>query len=201
MKKAIIVVVIIAVLVSVVAFIVINRMEGSEQVNKIGVNTIKNDEIINSQNDDEQEKNISVNGDKITIEIEGETEEIETSKYISSLGYSMQYEKDKFKVSKDEEIDVFEPKEEGKAYYTVEFYPSSYEQAIEVLENKKSTTLNGYETTFSTETADSLIRDYYYIKSETGVYVISIYYPNSSEYIEGWAVRTKAMLQTFKIEE
>ena len=166
--------------------------------------SIENNKLVeNKVSDYEVDK--STDERQETITIEGVEETITTAKYVSSLGYCLRYEKESLSVSQDEGMDIYSTENNSDMYYTVEGYSTSYDSAISSLKAEGVTleniTINGNSAaTYSKEVLD-ILQTHYYIKANNGVFIITVYHPNTSEYIGGWGSRIGQMIKTFEIRE
>ncbi|NLJ96860.1 MAG: hypothetical protein GX321_06865 [Clostridiales bacterium] len=190
------------------------------------------DEAIASDNDEIEDKDSADQNDtiipreepaKLTLMLEGMTEEVDASLYHSPLGYQIVYDNERFELTS---------LENGKDTYNVtnpdpEKYPDVYFKisrpdvsslALDEYDNNQEsiTTLDGDkvayigQVTIGTYTArhfkfitghdwDSIIRNYYIINSDdsdTIKYIIESQYFVEAE--EGYGARISAMLETFK---
>lgn len=159
-----------------------------------------------------QELDTSTDARKETIMLEGMEETITTSKYISSLGYSMRYDSDDYTVTSynyAEGNDIYKCKSNPDIWFAVGGdFVTSYNEYINKrmstakLDSYEKTTINGYDAVYykSTNFWDEGM-EYYLIdiNNGVGIFEICVNYPNTSEYNEGVGSRIKQMIQTFTI--
>ena len=194
MKKKVVIFFIVVCLV-LIATIPVLGSEDNNLIEKGEDNIVQNkvaDYELDKSSDEKQEN----------IMIEGLEETITTLKYNSSVGYSMRYDKDRFNISKDEGMDVYS-QENSEAYLTVEGYDTTYEQVVDNLKSEGKTleevNVNGNKAMKYSKTVGETLVTYYYIQAKDGVFIISVYNPNTVEYAEGWNNRIEKMLQSFEI--
>ena len=139
-----------------------------------------------------QAVDISIDTRQVNVNLEGMVCPVTTSKYISSLGYSMRYDSD-MTVKKVENMDIYGYTDNPEAYVTVKYISTPYSEAISNFTNSRSTTINGYEATEA--------RDGIFVKANNGTYIIDIVYPvdeyGYSEYAEGFGDMMNQLIETY----
>ena len=187
-----------------------NRNENTNNQNAAGNTENSNSEYYsnNSQNStnnySSNENNNTTISDELIINQEGNMVKRESEKYVSSLGYTMQYATDiyggGFNVSYHDGGDWYEINDGSINCVVVEKENVSYSNKISTLSNYERTNVNGYEAVYTTRTAEGQFETTYYVNSGKGtVYKITTSCQNSSDYIEGLGAIMNAMVQTFSI--
>lgn len=150
------------------------------------------------------------------ITIEGMKEDVNYVGIKSSIGYTIQYDEEALKLSRENEKDVYRVNIEDikdKVYFTVEYLETPYEELknenknnnIEKVEinGQKAFIVTFIDDILSSEnqnfTWDSDVKTLWYIDANNGTYFIEEHY--FFEATEGWGVRIAQMLNTFKIVE
>lgn len=125
------------------------------------------------------------------IALKGEKELISTQRYISSLGYNMRYDVERFKVFKYKNQDIYRFIDNERVLVLVEKSSLPSDCNAEPLEN-------GYNNCYKyiDETMDE-----YYISLNNKTYRILIKTPGGKEFQEGVKVRINYMINSFGINE
>jgi hypothetical protein len=195
--------------------------------------TNKEDDIDNgnTQNqpvdsDNQEDKNNNMGEDteepaRLSIEIEGTTEEITASLYHSPIGYKMIYDNERFKLSSEEGFDSYltensDPEKYPNIYIRISSSNSPNPIIKELDKEQKS--INTFnedvavyveDVTIGTYTGkhyklktgdewDSIIRNFYIIEDNDVLYIIETQY--FLEAAEGYGARIAAILNTFEIK-
>ena len=142
----------------------------------------------------EDNSNMDEDIDEEIINIEGIEESIKVKTYNSSLGYSIKYDIDVFKLENKNKCDYFYTSND-------EVYFSICEEKSVVIKNTDLYEINGIKypkDTLITINDDILITKYY-IKINNKYLVIETQYPNTSEYIEGFGTRILNTIDSFAL--
>ncbi len=137
----------------------------------------------------ETKLNYSIEEKSETIILEGQEESITTKKYISDLKYSMRYDIDRFKVSKNNKQDVYTFIDNKDVVVFVE-------KSTLPNDCKKESFENGYNNCYKyiDETKEE-----YYVYDGDRVYKVKVKTPGGIEYSEGVKVRINYMINSFKM--
>ena len=157
----------------------------NETNNKINI-------LENNINKIKEDNNMDEDIDEEIINIEGIEESIKVKTYNSSLGYSIKYDIDVFKLENKYKCDYFYTSND-------EVYFSICEENSVVIKNTDLYEINGIKypkDTLITINDDILITKYY-IKINNKYLVIETQYPNTSEYIEGFGTRILNTIDSF----
>ena len=137
-----------------------------------------------------------------SIMIEGMEEELDCEYVESSLGYRFQLNKDWLLISREDGIDYYRT-DLDDLYFTVEFKDINFEEEKEKYKQNinEEYYILSQNRAFCIEYADgkllnqdsrtkvkwgSKMKDISYIEAPNGVYIITEYYPLTTEIIEGW---------------
>lgn len=135
--------------------------------------------------------NYSTDRKLVYIQIEGQEELIATQKYISTLGYDMRYDIERFKVFRYKNHDVFKSLDDENVLIMVE-------KAILPGDCNSVPLEKGYNNCYKIIDKTS---EEYYISYGNRVYRILIKTPGGFEYEEGVKKRINYMINTFEILE
>lgn len=196
---------IIVILLILVGILFYQTTQKEENTNNENSNITEENTILNNTNTSDTNEvllDVSIDEKYETRTQEGLPTTIKTLKYVSSAGYSMRYCPDEFTISKDEGMDIYTAKNSNN-YLTVEGYSTPYETSISNLglSNSSKTTVNGYEATYYSKVVNDRKQTYYYIKVDNGVFIITYYHPNTSEFVEGVGEIFQDMINTFEINK
>ena len=155
--------------------------------------------------------------EKITeITIEGMKEDVHYTGIKSPMGYTIQYDKDAFSLTREQDKDVYRSNIEDisdEVYFTVEYLEKSFDEFKKEnlngnLEDIEINACRAFSTTFidgilASENQDvkwdSDVKTLWYIDSGKGTYLIEEHY--FFEATEGWGVRINQMINTFNVIE
>ena len=154
----------------------------------------------NSKSDDSSSIKKATTPSKLNVSREGTTEEVSSKEYSSSLGYTMRYATDNFKVSNQEGTDYFEC-DEGIDCVAVRKENVSYSKKIASVSNYKKTEVNGYDAVYTTRKTEGQLETTYYVNaSKDNTYIITTSCQDNTEYLEGLGHIMDAMVQTFAVK-
>ena len=154
----------------------------------------------NSKSDDSSSIKKATTPSKLNVSREGTTEEVSSKEYSSSLGYTIRYATDNFKVSNHDNADWFECEGDINCV-VVEKENKSYSKKVASLSNYKKTTVNGYEAVYTTKKAEGQAETTYYVNvGKDYIYEITTSCQDTSEYLEGLGHIMDAMVQTFAVK-
>ena len=145
-------------------------------------------------------KNKATTPSKLMVSREGMEEEVASKEYSSTYGYTIRYATDSFKASNHDDQDWFE-RDEDINCVVVKKENISYSKKVASLSNYKKTTVNGYETVYTTRKTEGQSETTYYINTEKDyIYEITTSCQDTTEYLEGLGHIMDAMVQTFAIK-
>jgi hypothetical protein len=154
----------------------------------------------NSKSDDSSSIKKATTPSKLNVSREGTTEEVSSKEYSSSLGYTIRYATDNFKVSNHDNADWFECEGDINCV-VVKKENTSYSKKVASLSNYKKTTVNGYEAVYTTKKAEGQAETTYYVNvGKDYIYEITTSCQDTSEYLEGLGHIMDAMVQTFAVK-
>lgn len=148
------------------------------------------------------------------ITIEGIQEDVNYIGIKSSIGYTIQYDENALKLSRENEKDVYRVDIDSikdKVYFTVEYLEKTYNELKNENGNTEEFEINGQkafkvifinnvlydESQNATWKWDSDVKTLWYIDANEGTYFIEEHY--FFEATEGWGARIGQMIDTFKI--
>lgn len=200
------------IIVGLVGFIVwdkvINNKKDNEKTNTTNViqnNAVTNSDETTTNNNSSTSNNTSTKSNattpsKLIVSREGMEEEVTSKEYSSIYGYTIRYATDSFKASNHDDQDWFE-RDEDINCVVVKKEDISYSKKISSLSNYKETTVNGYESVYTTRKVEGQAETTYYINSgKDCVYEITTSCQDTTEYLEGLGHIMDAMVHTFAIK-
>ena len=159
----------------------------------------KEKELIDLIKNDPYMKNLK--SIKIEIEFyEGMPCQVITAKHESTLGYTIKYRPETFKVKSENGKDIFYIEDAENIYVSIEKFETSYDDMINSLASYE---VNEDGIVYTVKTEGLFVGDietHNYVKTNDGFFVISYVYPNSTEFMEGLGTTIANMIETFELK-
>ena len=170
------------------------------KIEKNETNTNKNNTTNNNKTSNASANNKSATPQKLIVNREGTSEEVTSKEYSSTLGYTMRYASEYFKVSYRDNEDFYEANS-GIDCVAVDKEKVAYSKKISTISNYKKTTVNGYEAVYTTRKVEGQAETIYYVNDgKDNTYIITTSCQDNTEYLEGLGKIMNAMVQTFSVK-